>query len=377
MFLNITAIVVYQGYQVYKNVINIDNSDNLAALNIDKSDNLAALPNYENIDWAYKYFQELGEQKAEYRSYIGWRSLAYQGDTININKQGIRITPQSEFASKESPLVVFLGGSTMWGFGADDKNTIPALFSKISDGQFRTLNLGDGAYRAFQGYIFLTMQINEGLKPDIVISYDGYNEGWIGFRSEQEATSHDRESQIRSLMKGQDSLDKHDLSFRDFFLGPITAFITKLKLTYVYRYKEDKDDFMYDLSQERTERVARALLDSWMLTKVLAEQNGALFVCVLQPNAAVGHPNLEHLKIDSKSLEPYLNQYLYPMVLKLLQHPDYKELSNYFIDLSGIFEGNERIYIDYYGHVSPNGNKIVAKILYEYLQNIKPKIKEK
>ena len=52
MFLNITVIVLYQGYQVYKNIINIDNSDNLAAL-----------PNYENIDWVHKHFQELGEQK--------------------------------------------------------------------------------------------------------------------------------------------------------------------------------------------------------------------------------------------------------------------------------------------------------------------------
>ena len=37
------------------------------------------------------------------------------------------------------------------------------------------------------------MQINEGLKLDIVISYDGFNEGWIGFRFELEATSYERE----------------------------------------------------------------------------------------------------------------------------------------------------------------------------------------
>lgn len=368
MFLNFSVIVLYQGYQVYKNAFSSNNNYNPVAL-----------PNYETIDWAHKHFQELDALKSEYRSYIGWRMLAYQGETININKQGIRITPQSELASQESPLVVFLGGSTMWGYGVDDKNTIPALFSEISDGRFRTFNLSAFGYRAFQGYIFLTMQINEGLKPYIIISYDGVNEGLFGFYSELEATSTERESQIRSLMKDRDSREEtHNfLSFRNFFLGPITAFITQLKLKYGFIDKEEKENDFYDLSQERTERVARALLDSWMSTKVLAEENGALFMCVLQPNAGVGNPNLEHLggTTNSKFLERY--RYLYPMILKLIQHPDYKELSNYFIDLSDIFNGNECIYIDYNGHVSPNGNKIVAEVLYEYLQNMIQKRKEK
>ena len=53
------------------------------------------------------------------------------------------MTPQSEFATAKSPLVVFLGGSTMWGTGVDDANTIPALFAKIAEGRYRAMNLGE------------------------------------------------------------------------------------------------------------------------------------------------------------------------------------------------------------------------------------------
>ena len=60
------------------------------------------------------------------------------------------------------------------------------------------------------------------------------------------------------------------------------------------------------------------------------------------------------------------------MILKILQNPDYKELPSYFIDLSDALDGDEQIYIDTC-HLSPNGNKIIAKILYEYIQDITQK----
>lgn len=110
--LNFAAILIFQGYRIIKYSI-VKPSANPSI------DTRGGLPNYKNIDWAHKHFKEFGELQSEYRSYIGWRRLPYKGETININEQGIRNTPQSELATEKSPLVVFLGGSTMWGTGAD------------------------------------------------------------------------------------------------------------------------------------------------------------------------------------------------------------------------------------------------------------------
>jgi hypothetical protein len=134
---------VISGYQAYRL------STGRPSLQQDSIKVIEKLPNYENIEWAAKYFEESLELRAEYRSYIGWRSLAYSGETINIDPQGRRITPQHEATERNSPVVVFLGGSAMWGIGSDDHNTIPALFAEMSNGAYATTNLGEFNYNAF------------------------------------------------------------------------------------------------------------------------------------------------------------------------------------------------------------------------------------
>jgi len=288
------------------------------------ADERAKAPNYANIGWAKKHFEEYNSSPSEYRSYIGWRRLPFKGETVHIDEQGIRMTPQHRSATERSPLVAFLGGSTMWGIGSDDSTTIPAFFSEIAQGRYRTLNLGETGYRAFQSSLFLSLQMNDGLRPDIVVSYDGVNEK-AGFQPELTPRSHYREVQIREVTKGLDT--RSLLRMRDFLLGPLETVIAYVKRN-IKRRTGSKE---YDLSQERTERVAKALLDSWLSTQAVSEKNGAYFLAVLQPNAGVGKPNLKHLKIKPQEIIPY--PYLYPAVLKMLERPEYKELSGHFLDL--------------------------------------------
>jgi lysophospholipase L1-like esterase len=316
------------------------------------------LPNYKNIEWARNHFKEFGELQGEYRSYIGWRRLPYKGQTINIDKQGIRVTPQSELATATSPLVVFLGGSALWGTGVDDANTIPALFAKIAKGRYRVMNLGESAYNAFQGYLFLKLQIINGLRPDIVVSYDGVNDAHC-LKPGLRPFSHQREDQIRTAMKGKDRKNEEELSFSHFFLNPLKIYISMFN---------NAKNPTYDLSQERIEQTAKALLEGWLSTKDLAEKNGAHFIAVLQPNAAIGKPYLKHLNLDKDEDLLKLYKLFYPAVIKLLQTPKYQELSNNVIVLTDAFDLEEYIYIDDC-HVSPNGNKIIATKIYNYINN--------
>jgi hypothetical protein len=348
IFINLAAISIYQ-------------LCNMKIFSGFDTDPRSRLPNYKNIEWASIHFKELHELQREYRSYIGWRHLPYKGQTINIDEKGIRITPQSKLAKGDSPLVVFLGGSTMWGDGVDDANTIPALFAQIAKGRYRTMNLGETGYTAFQSYLFFKMQIIDGLKPDAVVSYDGVNDAlalYPGLRP----FSHLEESRIRKAMKEQHIKEEEALSFRHYFQDPLKCFISHYKIT-----DSDSEDYYLFLSNDRIEKAAEALLEGWLSTKDLAEKNGAVFIGILQPNPAIGEPYGEHLKFKKEKYLPFYKNF-YPAVLKLLKTPKYEEMSNNVIVLTNIFDLKEPIYIDDC-HVSPNGNKIIAEKIYYYINN--------
>jgi hypothetical protein len=370
--INLSSVVIYQAYRMYRT------QDSSGDSSRDSSrDPRGLLPYYRNIKWAQKHFEENREVFAEYKSYIGWRKLPYKGETINIDERGIRMTTQHDFATQESPLVVFLGGSTMWGSGANDSNTIPSLFTQLSQGKYRALNLGDQSYRAMQSYLFLFLQINKGLKPDIVVSYDGMNEG-MGFMPQLlEASSHRREYQIREALRREKQQKQpllwQPLSFRSFFLGPLESIATKIKNKLAGAAPYERISFFhaqdFEVSDERIEQSGRALLDSWMATKRLAENNGSLYVAILQPIAAIGQPNLEHLREHlieryPRNIDNY--KYLYSTIKQLLLSQKYKELADHVIDYSDAYDVDEHIYIDEC-HVTPKGNSIIAEKVLEYI----------
>jgi len=356
LFLNFTAILTYQAYKMVKPG--------------GFTDTRSELLNYKNIEWAHKHFEEFNKLPAEYRSYIGWRRLPYKGQTININDQGIRSTPQSELATETSPLVVFLGGSTMWGTGSDDRNTIPAHFADIAHGDYRAINLGESGYNAFQGYLILKLQIMGGLTPNIVVSYDGVNEAGA-LNPERRPFSHARENQIRTIMKEQDVDGGGVLSFKHFFLKPLQLFIDKFSLNFKSKFFSKNEPYsIYHVDQKRVEQVAIGLLESWLSTKHLAEENSADFIGILQPNGYFGNPRLDHLDLNVDEFHQWHHQYrtLYTAILELLKDPRYKELSGSILDFTGVFDRDEYIYIDF-AHVSPNGNRIIAEKIYNHIIN--------
>lgn len=247
--------------------------------------------------------------------------------------------------------MVFLGGSTAWGYGAPDRLTIPAFVAQKSKGRYRTLNFGESAYRSFQGYLFLLLQMQEGLQPDVIVSYDGVNDA-VGFRTELAGNSHAREHQIREVMRGKDKPDMvKNLTFRSLLLGPIESTINRVK-------RKESSGPLFTYTPERSEAVARALLNAWLTTKELADQHGATYLAVLQPNASVGNPRLDHISIDTSV--QVQQKYYYPRVLELLKSdPRYAPLKDHFLDLSTCLDEDEYYFIDP-GHISPNGNEIVA-----------------
>lgn len=354
LLVNIAAISIFQGFQLYQ----------AARSDVTRSgDRRATLPNYSDIPWAKTHFEEFAALSSEYRSYYGWRRLPFEGRTIVINEKGVRITPQHELMDPEqAKLVVFLGGSTMWGTGSNNEHTIPAHFAKLGGGHYRVLNFGEAGYNAFQSYLFLQIQMMQGLRPDVIISYDGANER-ARFQPGTRPFTHDRDRQITEIMKGQDKGAIKELSFKHFFLGPVSRFVEKLQEKFGTKAPDQ-----FDFSRPRAEQAARELLESWLAMQRLAEDYDAEFLAVLQPNAATGSPKLDYLNLREYRLEAY--RALYPEVRRLLETSDYSILKKNILPLTEVFDRDEAIYIDFC-HVSPNGNRLVAERIYHVMNQSK------
>lgn len=375
--LNVLVIVVFQAYQGYKWLTGAETTP--APVQATAAISRLDLPNYQNIDWAETYFREYRELTSEYRAFVGWKRRPYVGETINIDDQGIRRTPQYSAVADDTPLAVFLGGSAMWGVGASDGTTIPAQFSRLAEGAYRTMNLGVGAYNAYQGFQFLKLVTMQGETPDLIISYDGVNESQKLFPGNGKLVGHGREAQVRNILlqnyytkarQQQPDAVPPALTFGHMFVEPLRVFAVKLgdKLDIQWLRNDEPEPGLrrrYEITDQNVQLVAAGLLESWLSTKQLADHLGAEFVAALQPHSSMGTPRLDHIETDPE-MDKAVRR-IYGAVRELLDTPRYAALRPHFIDLTRAFDGDDYIYIDR-THVSPNGNAIIARQLLERLR---------
>jgi len=317
------------------------------------------LPNYKGIYWAKTHFKEFNELPTEYKSYFGWRRTFYKGQTINIDSFGIRKTIQKTNEKLQAPIAIFLGGSTIWGTGVNDENTIPSLFAKKSKKQYTVLNYGESSYSAYQSHQFLQMNIIKGIKPKLIIAYDGVNNSPVHLPN---FFSNARENQIISKMKGQDT------KFNSYFMRSTKDLISKAKgkffPTTIESLKEDKI-----ISNKRNTTAAIELLESWLLTLNLSKEVGAEFYCILQPNAFYSKPNIKNIENQLEKNNYKYGYAYYKNILKLIQeNTKYSELKENFINLTSVLDNIPNVYIDYC-HLSPNGNVIITDFIVNQLEN--------
>lgn len=320
------------------------------------SDQRDQLPNYQDIAWAKKHFEELKEAKTTYTSYVGWRRIPFSGQTINIDQDGIRETDSHPLADSSSPIAVFLGGSTIWGSGVSDAYTIPSFFARKSPTAYRVLNLGESAYCAYQGYLFLQSRILKGLSPDLVISYDGVNNSPAHLPT---FWKHSAENLMADRLKRPD-----DGSINNLYTLKSTIDLIKRGKGYVSRQR-DVSSGKSQIPQERHEQAAKELLDSWVLTQQLCREQGADFMAILQPNVFVGNPITSHIAASIQD-HPYQHSYAYyEEVIRMLDLPRYQALKPDCLILTHAFDDMADVYIDFC-HVSPNGNERIVDLILEW-----------
>ena len=117
-------------------------------------------------------------ERIVYEPYTIWDRRYYPGDLISIDFGGFRRTTNSSEAEDALRVWVF-GGSTAWGEGAPDEDTIPSHLARLMNGwgvDTTVKNLGERGYVSTQEVVFLYRELQAGRRPDVVVFYDGIND---------------------------------------------------------------------------------------------------------------------------------------------------------------------------------------------------------
>ena len=93
----------------------------------------------------------------------------------------------------------------------------------------------------------------------------------------------------------------------------------------------------------------------------MARRNGDRFIAILQPVAYLSNTRLDQLDVIYNDWDDLSAQYkeIYPAIRRYA-----REAGIEFYDLTGVFDRDEYIYIDFC-HVSPRGNQLMAQAIAE------------
>jgi hypothetical protein len=313
----------------------------------------ADLPNYkDNREYAKEIFKDYNKVQHLYEPFVGWKTRPYKGSTTNINKEGIRITSSNTQFSDSTKIVRFFGGSTLWGEGSDDSNTIPSLFQKLNSG-VKVYNHGQLAYNSRQNLDALISLYEEGKNSDIVIFYDGVNDAAFLCPSDVEVPGH----RLVPMFRGK--LYTSYFNMAKEAIGKI--FFENLILLSKKLNPAERDDMYNCLSSpEKAEGIADFMLTNWEIAHDIVTSRGGEFYAVLQPVAYVGNPRTDHLELGPVLGDNFRE--VYKLFYEKIQEKKYP----WVFDLSTSFDGDDYIFIDFC-HVSPKGNQIMANEIGEVL----------
>ncbi|MFG6107735.1 hypothetical protein U2F10_36275 [Leptothoe sp. EHU-05/26/07-4] len=325
---------------------------------INQERDMAALPNYEdNSEFSEIHFQEFAHLPVQYEPFIGWSRLPFQGRTITVDVEGNRLHPNTQTSPKGLPskAVHFFGGSTMWGTGASDYETIPAFFNE--DTGIPSFNLGETGFNARQSLAQLIQLLTVSDKDiNSVVFYDGVNEVLSLCRSEHDVGEHIRAHRMREVLN--DQVNAIPLSEFQYYLDFMFLRGSRSLVFGIAQAQSDKQPWNCDTQPQKARQVAKSLLRTWELAHSITEKEGIRFLAVLQPVAFLGNPKLDHISHLQDDDNPLGKQFraVYPLIQELIRERQY----DWIVDYTNLFSMDEYIYVDFC-HVAANGNKIVAQ----------------
>jgi hypothetical protein len=287
--------------------------------------------------WADSYYREFKDSlPMHWQPYVYWRRQAFEGEHITIDGEGRRRTHRPERLGEGAPRIFVLGGSTIWGTGADDGETIPSWLSRRLEAEglpSEVVNFGESGYVSTQCFVHLLLELRRGNVPDLVVCYDGANEV------------------ASARQSGEPGIPLNESRRRqDFLLG-----------------EAPKPPAAAELSDDQ---LARETLDLYFgnlrALKALADGFGFELLCFWQPLAYL------HKPLTAYEEEAAGHAELADMTARIYGLLDERSKPSWFVDLQRVFaDRREPRYVDFCHLVGTGNAEIVDAMLPRVLAAIR------
>ena len=329
-------------------------------LSINKSsDKRAYYPTYDNKKFSIQLLNEFHNSASKYRSFIGWKREKAKRKYTNIS--GFYNVRKSKGEGINNS-VWFFGGSTMWGTGASDSQTIPSHFNSFTN---KTVyNFGEIGWTSRQSLNQLINVIGDEYTPSVVVFYDGVNDVLNQCRSEIKILPvHSREIMIQKALKPL-PIQKRILNF---IFSPYTAFLKKFNFSSPLVNQINSNEYDCDINQAKARSIAKHLVNNWQTVYALSKSKGFEFYGILQPTLFTSKTNSEYFpswKVKSNSDLEIQYRTIYPLILEEMERhcESDKNFCYSFIDGTDWLDGTNNIFIDFC-HINSFGNKVIAQRL--------------
>lgn len=277
---------------------------------------------------------------------------------------GLRTTV--EVPKESDKKILFFGGSTVWGTGSADRNTIPSLVQiKLNE---------SGRNYAVQNHGFSTVVISQQLrllksldisKGDIVIFYDGGNDVWNSVVSGNPNGSiigyNERNLFEIILNRSRFFLSIHSNTYK--LLGAVKSGRNQNGSNSCLKLEEG-------VVRKRADAGFEVYYQSALDAKHYVEEREGIFFHFMQPTLVSSLPlsNDEYDLINAMPMEMKCGIDVYQSGYEIYKNK-YKATKSAIngVDLSNFLHGpkNDGAYFFDYIHISSPGNKIIAEQIYQ------------
>ena len=317
---------------------------------------------YRGVPWARQYWKEERQRKVSYESYVGWKEVPFSGQTINVGSDQHRRTSNSASCDGDAFAIWMFGGSTMLGTGSPDWETIPSNLARLLDKsglKACVRNLGQTGWRNTQEVIELLQELKRNSRrPDLVVFYDGYNDGYAFYQSGK-IDVHMNYDIIRNQLEGASERRIPGLLLELFIRSNTGQLLTGAARRQPTIFGSVAPGHRAPDEADAKRDLNIGYLRNLDLVRALADKYGFRYAFFWQPVIFAGH---KPLAAEEERIRRFFSTGIYEADVQYRQMASLFQAGTtpHLFDISDVFDDTRQtIYIDYV-HVGPEGNRLIA-----------------
>lgn len=310
---------------------------------------------------------ETWSRPVQFEPYTQFRERPYQGKFINISADGYRhVKNQGPWPPPKENINIFVfGGSTTFGYGLPDDQTIPSYLQEIVGGgnlskKVYVYNFARGVYFSEQERVLFEKLLNQGIVPDVAIFVDGLND--FAKNGDPEFTE-----KIASLLSLEQKpfLSSTVQYFQERVLSAYQPLFSTAATLLSKNNQNDLNDSKYD-DPNRTTGVITRYLTNKKMVEAISGSFSVTPIFVWQPSPLYRYDLSSHLFAQG-SFENYT--YTRTGYAEVEKKANSRDFGEDFLWLGGIQQNIRRpLYVDKY-HYTAEMSKIIASDIYDFLKS--------